>query len=60
MAINREVLRKINELAKDDDNMRAFLSELIDTEANEPGRYTEEYVRLLKKYAPQSEGGEHR
>lgn len=50
MAINRRITDKIEEKARDNENMLAFLRELVAFEASSTGRYTREYEDLLKKY----------
>lgn len=56
MAINRRALNKVEEYCDGNQAMLGFLRELLVFEVDSPGRYTEEYEKLLEDY---SKGGKH-
>lgn len=51
MAINKRVMKKIEELANGDSALLEFLRALITYEAEGSGRYKKEYEDMLKTYA---------
>lgn len=51
MAINKRVMKKIEEFANGDSALLGFLRALITYEAEGSGRYKKEYEDMLKTYA---------
>ncbi len=51
MAINKRVMKTIEELANGDSVMLDFLRALITYEAEGSGRYTKQYEDMLREYA---------
>lgn len=57
MAINKRIMDKIRERAKDDERILYFLRDLVIFEAEgSGGRYTKEYEDLLRKHALKEDG----
>lgn len=55
MALNKNILKKIESKTKNDELMRSFLVDIIQFESQNKGWYEKEYVKLLEKYCEEIE-----
>ena len=56
MALNKTIIKKINEKAEGNDSLKKCLVEILQLESKGRGWYTREYTKILETYYKGGEG----